>query len=226
MTDTHRTARRTLLTGDVRRQPTEVRRVVTCTAIGLVVATVVATISVWQLAVLCGWCAGAITFCGWVWHALAGADAAGTEDHATREDSSRVASRTLLLTAAAASLVGVLFGLARAANDPIGLRAALTVAALATVVASWVVIQTVYTLRYARLFYSAHPGGIDFPGDDAPDYRDFAYLAFTVGMTFQVADTDITDSKVRHTLLGHALLAFLFGAVIVAVSINVVAGFV
>ncbi len=89
---------------------------------------------------------------------------------------------------------------------------------------SWAAVHTVFTLRYASL-YHLEGGGIDFTeGDRLPDYRDFAYVAFTIGMTFQVSDTDLTSFTIRRTALRHALLAYLFGIVIVAITINVVAG--
>jgi uncharacterized membrane protein len=81
----------------------------------------------------------------------------------------------------------------------------------------------VFTLRYARTYY-AEGGGIDFNGDRPPDYRDFGYVAFTIGMTYQVSDTDLTSNSLRRTALRHALLSYLFGIVVVAITINVVAG--
>ena len=89
---------------------------------------------------------------------------------------------------------------------------------------SWAVVHTVFTLRYANE-YCSEGGGIEF-GFDAPTYADFAYFAFTVGMTYQVSDTGVTSRRIRRSVLRHALLSFLFGTVIVAVTINVVAGFV
>jgi uncharacterized membrane protein len=65
---------------------------------------------------------------------------------------------------------------------------------------------------------------VDFNEDDAPDYRDFAYLAFTIGMTFQVSDTTLQTSEIRRTALRHALLSYVFGAVVIATTINLVAG--
>ena len=93
-----------------------------------------------------------------------------------------------------------------------------------TIFLSWGVIHTVYALRYARLYYAAPVGGIDFKhkGYD-PCYRDFAYVAFTVGMTYQVSDTDIGAHEIRYTVLRHALLSFFFGAVILATTVNVIA---
>ena len=72
-------------------------------------------------------------------------------------------------------------------------------------------------------YYDLPVGGIDYNDDDPPDYRDFAYLALTIGMTYQVSDTDLTARPIRRAALRHALLSFLFGSVIVAVTINIVA---
>ena len=84
-------------------------------------------------------------------------------------------------------------------------------------------VQTVFTLRYARLYYGGFAGGIDFNEDDPPDYRDFSYLAVTIGMTYQVSDTNLGAKAIRRTATRHALLSYLFGTVVVAVMINVVA---
>jgi uncharacterized membrane protein len=88
---------------------------------------------------------------------------------------------------------------------------------------AWVSVHTVYLLRYARLYYSSPEGGIDFHDDAAPGYLDFAYLALTVGMTFQVSDTTLTDKRLRRAALHHALLSYLFGTVVVAITVNSVA---
>lgn len=96
------------------------------------------------------------------------------------------------------------------------------VAAL-TVALSWWLVHTIFTLRYARLFYAVG-GGIEFHQDEQPSYWDFAYVAFTIGMTFQASDTNLTSAPLRATALRQALLAYLFGVVVVAMTINVVAG--
>ena len=84
-------------------------------------------------------------------------------------------------------------------------------------------LHTLFTLRYARIYYT-QKGGIDFNQTDPPRYSDFAYFSFTLGMTFQVSDTDITTATIRATVLRHALLSFVFGSVILATTINLVAG--
>ncbi len=100
----------------------------------------------------------------------------------------------------------------------------LTVGSILTVIVSWLTIQTVFTLRYAHRYYLTPAGGIGFPGDNPPDYHDFAYVSFTIGMTFQVSDTQIESPTIRRIVLQQALLAYLFGVVIIAVVINIVAG--
>jgi uncharacterized membrane protein len=91
---------------------------------------------------------------------------------------------------------------------------------IGSVAAAWLVVHTVFALRYARLYYLDGEGGVDFnQGGDPPDYVDFAYLAFTIGMTYQVSDTDLKTSTIRATALRQALVSFVLGAVILATSI-------
>ena len=89
---------------------------------------------------------------------------------------------------------------------------------------SWLLVHTVFTLRYALLYYTGRDGGIDFNQSAPPCYSDFAYLAFTLGMTFQVSDTDLKTPNIRRTALRQALLSYLFGAVILAATVNLIAG--
>ena len=88
---------------------------------------------------------------------------------------------------------------------------------------SWIVVNTLFTLRYADLHYHTPPG-IDFgDNDEPPNFRDFVYVAFTIGMTYQVSDTTLRRSRIRRTALMHALLSYLFGVVIVAATISLIA---
>jgi uncharacterized membrane protein len=91
-----------------------------------------------------------------------------------------------------------------------------------SVALTWGLVHTVFTLRYARTYYRPPVGGIDFNEDDPPTYLDFAYLALTIAMTFQVSDTNLTTKSMRRIALAHALLSYLYGAVIIALVINVV----
>jgi uncharacterized membrane protein len=98
-----------------------------------------------------------------------------------------------------------------------------------TVVLSWTVVNTIFTLRYAHLQYRSAVGGISFDHTAAreqPSYRDFVYVAFTIGMTYQVSDSEVHDPRIRSTVISHALLSYMFGVVIVAGAINIIAGLV
>jgi uncharacterized membrane protein len=201
-------------------------RLITVSALGILAGGIAAVLGPWQFAVLLGWDVSAAAFAGVVWSSVARYTAEQTRAHATKEDDGRVATLVLLLSASTASLVGVGFALFKASQAGTGGRVTLTLVAVVTVALSWVVVHTVFTLRYAHEYYTEPVGGIDFKTDEPPDYQDFAYIAFTIGMTFQVSDTDVQGRKVRRTVLKHSLLSYLFGAVILAVVINVIAGIV
>ena len=87
---------------------------------------------------------------------------------------------------------------------------------------SWLTVHTLYLVRYGDQYYGDPIGGIEFNDDEQPDYRDFAYLALTIGMTFQVSDTTLKSKAMRRLAIRHALLSFLFVAVIGALTINTV----
>jgi uncharacterized membrane protein len=200
------------------------KRVVVGGVGGMAVAALVVGFGAsWSVATLSAYDVAAVVFLVWVWATVAGADAAVTARIALAEDASRAAAEAILVAAGAASLVAVAFTLAQAGNADEPDRGLLTALAIASVTLAWASVHTVYVLRYARLFYTPPEGGIDFHGE-APDYVDFAYLGLTIGMTFQVSDTDLTGKRVRRAALHHALLSYVFGAVILAVTVNSVAG--
>ena len=130
------------------------------------------------------------------------------------------------MVAATSSLVGAALALHKAGSTDAATSAALTATAVTTVVVSWLVVHTDFTLRYAHLYHSAPSGGVDFPGVETPAFHDFAYLAFTVGMTYQVSDTGLLTPRFRRVLLAHAIVSYAFGAVIIAAVINIVAGII
>ena len=198
-------------------------RLILSASAGLIVAVAAGLLSPWQVSGLLAWDTGAAIFCAWVWLTVSGADASTTQRIATREDDSRTAADLVLIAASVASLLGVGFALLKASGESGSARAMTTTVAVATVALSWLAVHTVFTLRYAHIYY-LEGGGIDFHNDQAPDYGDFAYVAFTLGMTYQVSDTDLTSRWIRTTALHHALLSYLFGLAVIAITINVVAG--
>ena len=170
-----------------------------------------------------GWGFAAAVYLIAVWGRISRLDAAGTAALASSEEPSKL-SRVLLVnlsTLIAFVSVGMLMVDAAGAR---GLEAwGTAMSAIGVVVASWMLITTVFILRYADLYY-AHPpvGGMDFNQDEDPTYWDFAYAGFSLAMTYQISDTAITQPAMRRAALAHSLYSFIFGIAITATSINLV----
>jgi len=200
------------------------RRVVAALILAVITAAIaVGAGATWSVAALGAEDAAAAVFLIAVSASIAGADAAATARLARAEDASRAGAEAVLLGAGVASLLAVFFTLAQAGHSGAPGRGLMTALAIASVALAWLSVHTVFLLRYARIYFTPPDGGIDF-GDEPPDYGDFAYLALTIGMTFQVSDTDLTAKRVRRVALHHALLSYLFGTVIVAITVSSVAG--
>lgn len=106
-----------------------------------------------------------------------------------------------------------------------------TIISLSPILLSWLLLHTMFTIRYAHLYHDhgtlgtgSKIGGIDFPTDEEPDYLDFAYFSFVIGMTFQVSDITISSRRIRRFALMHSLISFAFNTIIVALTINTIAG--
>ncbi len=178
----------------------------------------------WEYAATVGWAIACIVYIAWVWLAVLRLDGAGTKAHADREDPTSGISELLTLIASIGS-IGAVVILIVAAKNAHGVEAVLVpIVAVLSLALSWFLVHTLFTLRYARLYFDGAEGGIDFNQKEVPQYTDFAYLAFTLGMTYQVSDTDLQTHAIRALALRHALISYLFGAVILAATINLVAG--
>ena len=193
--------------------------------VGILAGFVASYYNLGNIAILLGYDAAVLTFVLWVFAIIWPMGHEQTARFALREDPSRVGADVILILASLASLVAVGFALYEA-HFSTGLQhTVLTLVGIFSVVLSWILIHTIYALRYARLFYAGiAEGGVNFKKDHNPTYSDFIYLAFTIGMTFQVADTDLLGSEFRKTVLRHALLAYVFGTVIVATTVSLIAG--
>lgn len=106
-----------------------------------------------------------------------------------------------------------------------------TIVSLSPVLLSWILLHTIFTIRYAHLYHDhnklntgTNVGGIDFPNKEQPDYIDFAYFSFVIGMTFQVSDVVVSSRFIRRFVLMHSLISFVFNTIIVALTINTIAG--
>jgi uncharacterized membrane protein len=193
-------------------------------AAGVVAGALVALPGSWQIGTLAGWDVAAGVYVAWTWASIWHRDPAATARLALREDPGRPVADALLLVASVASVLAVALAISAGRAGGSGTRDLHAALAVVSVALSWTVVQTVFTAHYARLYYSHPAGGIDFNQETPPRYADFAYLAFTVGMTFQVSDTDLQTAALRAAVLRQALLSYLLGAVILATIINLVAG--
>jgi uncharacterized membrane protein len=175
----------------------------------------------WQVALLLGWDVFLAIYVAWVWLSVGPLDAEATKAVAVTEDLSHTAAELVLMAAAVMNLVAVGLALVEATNQTALIAGLINGASVLSVSLSWAAVHTVFALRYARLY--SEEGGVRFEGGP-PDYADFAYLAFTIGMTYQVSDTPLTTKAMRRIALRHTLLSYLFGAIIGATVINVVVG--
>jgi uncharacterized membrane protein len=199
-------------------------RVSVMLAAGLIVGMTVGLVGFWGYAAVVGWAVACLVYVTWVWAIVWRMGPEQTKEHASREDPSRAVSGALLLIASVASLVALLLVLTQAKTSSTGEKAALAGIGGISVVLSWWLVHTIYTLRYAVLYYADPSKPVDFNQSQGPAYTDFAYLSFTIGMTFQVSDTNLKSSAIRKAALKHMLLSYLFGAVILAGAVNIVAG--
>lgn len=143
-----------------------------------------------------------------------------------KEDVSNWILFAAVLIACLTSLITALFILNHASAWPMSSTWS-SVLCFISIVTSWLMVHTSFTFRYAHLFYgdqntrfSKHANGLQFPEDSKPDYMDFAYFSFVIGMTFQVSDVVITGKAVRRLALAHSLIAFAFNTVIIAITIS------
>ncbi|WP_295126048.1 DUF1345 domain-containing protein [uncultured Leifsonia sp.] len=192
-------------------------------AVGIVVAVATSFVDAVHHAVIAGWAAACLVYIVWIWTSVWRMDSPTTRDHATLEDPGRRTADLVLLIAALASVVAVVWVLVDARNLKGAAQLGVALLAVVSVALSWLLVHTIYMLRYARIYYR-NDGGVDFNQDEPPQYSDFAYLSLTLGMTFQVSDTNISSSYLRRAILRHTLLSYLFGTVIVAATVNLVAG--
>jgi len=177
-----------------------------------------------------------------IWSVILGAKASDLRKIASKEDASVPVIFTLVIFLAFASLFTVVLLLGSVKDlSPFSLIKHIFFSVI-SVASSWVLVHSIYVLHYARIYYSnimdeekelkdndiprRGMGGIDFPGDEEPDYMDFAYFSFVVGMTSQVSDAQVTSREMRRIVLAHGLLSFLFNTFIVAISINLIAGLI
>jgi uncharacterized membrane protein len=192
---------------------------------GVALGSVVGAAAGWRYAPAVAWIGMASVYLTWTWSIVGRLSADETRQHAVAEDPTRPVTDVVMLLASIASLGGVGYLLAASASQGEASDVAALLGVL-SVAASWLAVHTVFTMRYTKLYYVGTPGGVNFHGAETemPNYLDFAYLSFTIGMTYQVSDTDLQNRAMRSTALRQAILSYLLGAVVLAIIINLVAG--
>ena len=208
----------------------------------LLAAAAVALILYWSLSGWAGTAAGflvafdggAVVFLAAVWIMMVLATPEGMRRRAEIEDEGRYAVLGFSAAAATAILFAIVFELHGIKDRPSDVAGFQVVLAVATILLSWLFMNTIFALHYAHGYYGDSDasseykptGGLIFPGRAQPDYWDFLYFSFVVGMTFQVSDVQIEDHDLRRNVLAHGVLAFFFNVVILALTINIVAGLI
>ena len=171
---------------------------------------------------LVGWNAAVVLYLCVVYWTVASSEVSHIRGHAAKEDEGSVAILMLTVTATLASLAAIIIHLGQGEGKSSPPQRSF---AIATVLLSWFFIHSIFALHYAHEFYreSASASGLKFPGSEKPDYWDFIYFSFVVGMTFQVSDVQVTARKVRHTVTAHGIVSFLFNVALMAIMINIAA---
>ncbi len=200
-----------------RRGPAAVR-IGAVAAFGVSAAIVVGITAGWQYAPPAGWIAAAIGYLWSTWALIGPMDSDATAALALHVDPTRPLADSVIMLASFGSLAGVGYLLiATKVHDVVA-----AVVGILSVVASWLVVHTVFTLRYAAQYYTEPVGGVDFNQDETPTFADFAYVAFTIGMAYAVSDTRLQSRAIRITALRQALLSYLLGAVILAITVGLI----
>lgn len=169
------------------------------------------------------WVFFCVTHVGLSWLVFLKSSVKQTKLQASKQDENRTIIFFLVILATFAGLLAVFILLSKTGSQDT-LRWVNVALAMFGMVMSWVLVHTIYTSHYAHLFYGSGKPGLSFPKEDEPDFLDFAYYSFVIGMTFQVSDVSTISKQMRRLTLSHSLISFLFNTCIVALTINAVAG--
>ena len=183
--------------------------------------------------ILCIWDAGMISFLAATWMLMVQAKSKTMRRNAQSQDEGRLVILSIVTTAACASIFAIAFILKETKGKDVSILITHLLLAVVTIIGSWLLVHTIFAMHYAHEYYQDHQtqsdckaGGLDFPEDIEPDYWDFLYFSFVIGMTSQVSDVQITSRSMRRLSLLHSILSFLFNTAIVAMSINIIAGLI
>jgi uncharacterized membrane protein len=198
-------------------------------AVGVVATAALASLTAWRpvTRLLVGWDIGVTLYLVLVLHLMTGAGVHHIRRDAQSQDEGRFTILVLTVAAALASLAAILAELASPTGSAVARSPIQLVLATFTILLSWTLIHTIFALHYAHEFYDDSPArgrSLAFPGGDTePDYWDFVYFSFVIGMTSQVSDVGITSKLVRRTVAAHGIISFFFNAALLALTVNIAA---
>jgi uncharacterized membrane protein len=195
-------------------------RLLASVAIGLVAVLLLPQDWRWTSRLLIAWDVTAAAYLVLAYSAFWRRDASHIRSFAVAADDGRFAILVLTAAAALASLLAIVAEIGASNRG-----AHQIVLAIVTIALSWAMVHTSFALHYAHDYYRSHePGGLKFPGEDKPDYWDFVYVSFVIGMTGQVSDVAITDRGIRRTATAHGIVSFVFNTALLALMVNIAAG--
>ena len=216
-----------------RRPPRVVRivrtrpRLFIAAAVGLIAIAILFAITDWRAAtrLLVGWDIGVTLYLVLATVLVSRSDVHRLKRRAANQDEGNLAMLFLVVAAAISSLGAIFAELGTQAGQ--SRQPGQLILATATVVLSWAFIHSIFALHYAHEYYGEgrdrQIGGMSFPDDSEPDYWDFAYFAFTIGMCAQVSDVTVSSKSIRRTVLTHSIVSFLFNAALLALTVNIAA---
>jgi uncharacterized membrane protein len=202
-------------------------RLFIATVVGLIVMYAMPDTRRVAARVLIGWDVGVALYLILVYHLMSRADTARIRQRAAIEDEGQIAILVLTVGAAMASLGAIIAELGHSHGPGSGRQPRQLILALVTILLSWALTHTIFALHYAHEFYSENGGqggGLTFPGAGEPDYWDFVYFSFVIGMTSQVSDVAIACKPIRRTVTAHGVISFIFNAALLALTVNIAAG--
>jgi uncharacterized membrane protein len=187
----------------------------------------------WATQILCAWDAFTLSFLGLTWRLMIRATPEMMRRYALKEDEGRLTILSLITASACLSTIAIAFIPHDKGVTPTAIFALHLGIAISTIIGSWLLVHTIFTQHYAYLYYQGDKtlterksAGLDFPGETEPDYWDFLYFSFVIGMTGQVSDVSVTSRQMRKLSLLHGIISFFFNTTLLAITINIVAGII
>lgn len=196
-----------------------------CVAVGIVVYALTPAAGEISTRMVLAWDVGAALYLGFAFVTIARFDLKRVRERAADQDEGEILIPMLTAAAAMASLGAIVAALGAIRDADVIVQRLFFVLAAVTILISWVLIHVIFALHYAHEFYGGEDvgrgGGLKFPNEPRPDYWDFVYFSFVIGMTFQVSDVQVTGKRMRRLVVMHGIVSFFFSVAILALTVNI-----